>query len=121
MTDEANFYLSANTLNTRIWASENPHAVTDIPLHSPKLTVWMGFSLNFLLKHYFFEDESGATVSGNSDRYCDMIVNHIVPELKAKRAYTSIIFQQDGATPHTSNKTRDLLRRHFGDLSLIHI
>ena len=51
----------------------------------------------------------------NSDRYCDMIDNHVVPELKARRAYRSIIFQQDGATPHTSNKTRDLLMRHFGD------
>ena len=85
MTDEAHFHLSAavNTWNTRIWASENPNVVTDIPLHSPKLTVWMGFSQNFLLEPYFFEDEKGGTVSVNSDRYCDMIENHVVPELKA--------------------------------------
>ena len=65
MTDEAHFHLSGavNTRNTRIWASRNPHAATEIPLHSPKLTVWMGFSRNFLLEPYFFEDESGATVT----------------------------------------------------------
>ena len=65
MTDEAHFHLSGavNTWNTRIWASRNPHAATEIPLHSPKLTVWMGFSRNFLLEPYFFEDESGATVT----------------------------------------------------------
>ena len=117
MTDEAHFHLSGavNMWNARIWASGNPHAVTDIPLHSPKVTVWMGFCQNFLLEPYFFEDESGVTVTVNSDRYCEMIDNHVVPELKTRRAYRSIIFQQDGATPQISNKTRDFLRRHFGE------
>ncbi|GFY09440.1 uncharacterized protein TNCV_4321191 [Trichonephila clavipes] len=54
-TDEAHFYLdgSVNTHNCRIWESDNPHSTLQVPLHSPKVTVWCGFSASFILGPYF--------------------------------------------------------------------
>jgi len=45
-TDEAWFHLSGcvNTQNTRLWSSENPHAVHEKPLHDQKLGVWVAIS-----------------------------------------------------------------------------
>ncbi|GFW06277.1 uncharacterized protein TNCV_37511 [Trichonephila clavipes] len=45
-TDEAHFHLdgSVNTHNCRIWETDNPHSTLRVPLHSPKVTVWCGFS-----------------------------------------------------------------------------
>ncbi|GFX71240.1 DUF4817 domain-containing protein [Trichonephila clavipes] len=57
-TDEAHFHLdgSVNTHNCRIWESVNPHSTLQVPLHSPKVTVWCGFSASFILGAYFFEE-----------------------------------------------------------------
>ncbi|GFX33094.1 DUF4817 domain-containing protein [Trichonephila clavipes] len=57
-TDEAHFHLdgSVNTHNCRIWESDNPHSTLQVPLHSPKVTVWCGFSASFILGPYFFEE-----------------------------------------------------------------
>ncbi|GFW90963.1 uncharacterized protein TNCV_1758371 [Trichonephila clavipes] len=57
-TDEAHFHLdgSVNTHNCRIWETDNPHSTLQVPLHSPKVTVWCGFSASFILGPYFFEE-----------------------------------------------------------------
>ncbi|GFX53501.1 DUF4817 domain-containing protein [Trichonephila clavipes] len=58
-TDEAHFHLygSVNTHNCRIWETDNPHSTLRVPLHSPKVTVWCGFSESFfILGPYFFEE-----------------------------------------------------------------
>ncbi|GFW01097.1 DUF4817 domain-containing protein [Trichonephila clavipes] len=62
-TDKAHFHLdgSLNTHNCRIWESDNSHSTLQVPLHSPKVTVWCGFSASFNLGPYFFE-ELGAGV-----------------------------------------------------------
>ncbi|GFV86879.1 uncharacterized protein TNCV_2198311 [Trichonephila clavipes] len=54
-TDEAHFHLdgSVNTHNCRIWETDNPHSTLQVPLHSPKVTVWCGFSSSFILGPYF--------------------------------------------------------------------
>ena len=119
-TDEAHFCLSGevNTWNSRIWATENPNVILQQPLHSPKVTVWAGFNSSFLLEPYFFE-EGSATVSVNADRYCELLNQHVVPQLKAKRALSRTIFQQDGAAPHTARLTKKLLQRYFGELKVI--
>ncbi|GFX34555.1 uncharacterized protein TNCV_3657931 [Trichonephila clavipes] len=57
-TDEAHFHLGGlvNTHNCRIWETDNPHSTLQVPLHSPKVTVWCGFSTSFILGPYFFEE-----------------------------------------------------------------
>ncbi|GFX12125.1 uncharacterized protein TNCV_2999081 [Trichonephila clavipes] len=54
-TEEAHFYLggSVNTHNCRIWETDNLHSTLQVPLHSPKVTVWCGSSASFILGPYF--------------------------------------------------------------------
>lgn len=108
-TDEAHFYLhgDVNTQNMRYWSSENPRIIQEKPLHSPKVTVWMGIASFDIIGPYFFEE----TVNG--DRYRDMLATFVVPELKRRRKCSTTWFQQDGATCHTATETITLLRKHF--------
>ncbi|GFW15805.1 uncharacterized protein TNCV_3583031 [Trichonephila clavipes] len=119
-TDEAHFTLreSANTLNCRIWATENPRTVVETPLHDEKVTVWVGFTTSTVIGPFFFEEmrDSGfvtATVTG--ERYSDMLQNRIIPSLADKHLLERTIFMQDGAPPHIARRVKDLLRRSFGD------
>ena len=45
-SDEAHFELhgSVNRHNCIIWGSQRPNQVIEKPLHSDRVTVWMGFS-----------------------------------------------------------------------------
>ncbi|GFU79430.1 uncharacterized protein TNCV_871991 [Trichonephila clavipes] len=57
-SDEVHFHLSGtvNIHNCRIWDTENPRTFQEIPLHSPKVTVWCGFTATFILGSFFFEE-----------------------------------------------------------------
>ncbi|GFU86746.1 transposable element tc3 transposase [Trichonephila clavipes] len=117
-TDEARFHLagSVNTHNCRIWESDNPHSTLQVPLPSPKVTVWCGFSTFFILGPYFFE-ELGAggpvTCSIAGQRYASLLRNKIIPDLQARPCLSRIIFLQDGAPPHITLCVKDVLKHHF--------
>lgn len=108
-SDESNISLDGNINrhNCRIWSTSNPHIVQTQPLHSPHLTVWMGFNCKFGLTPFFFE----GTV--NAIRYKEMLENHVIPGLKQKHAFKRTIFHQDGAPPHRSLVVRDFLNKQF--------
>ena len=108
-SDECNFYLNGNLNrhNCRIWSTTNPHKTTTTALHSPHICVWMGFSSRFGLRPYFFD----GTV--NAQNYLEMIMDHMVPELKKHRALSRTIFMQDGAPPHFASSVRDFLKQQF--------
>lgn len=54
--DEAIFLLNGTVHQRRIWAVENPHAVSVCKtLHSPKVMVWVGVYCASLIGPYFFE------------------------------------------------------------------
>ncbi|GFT11537.1 uncharacterized protein TNCV_2523521 [Trichonephila clavipes] len=77
-TDKAHFHLggSVNTHNCRFWETDNPHSNLRVPLHSPKVTVWCGFSASFILGPYFFEElGSGGpvTCSITGQRYASLL------------------------------------------------
>jgi len=110
-TDEAHFYLhgDVNSQNMRYWSDENPCLIQEKPLHSPKITVWMGIASFGLIGPYVYV----ATVNG--ERYRTMIKEFLLPELRRRRKLKSTWFQQDGATCHTANETMTLLRKHFGN------
>ena len=112
-TDEAHFHLygEVSSLNGYIWAPENPHAVVQKPLHSPKLTVFIGFNSQFITTPYFYAE--GECVK--KENYIHAIKSHVIPFLKSKRAYSRTIFMQDGATPHTARMSLDFRRANFGD------
>ena len=109
-SDEAHFYLSGtvNKQNCRIWATENPYAIHQQPLHDKKVTAWCGLWAGGLIGPYFFD----GTVNGN--RYRQMLTDFLWPKL-TQLDLDNMWFQQDGATSHTANDTIELIREKFGD------
>ncbi|GFV63819.1 uncharacterized protein TNCV_2278231 [Trichonephila clavipes] len=123
-TDKAHFHLdgSVNTHNCRIWETDNPHSTLRVPLHSPKVRVWCGFSASFILGPYFFE-ELGAggpvTCSITGQRYASLLRNKIIPDLQARQCLSRIIFMQDGAPPYITSCVTDVLKHHFTEERVI--
>ena len=78
-------------------------------MHSPKLTIWMGFSSEFGLKPYFFTD----TI--NANRYLEMLQQFVVPQLVELNKVTTTTFMHDGASPHIANTVRQYLSDTFGE------
>jgi len=118
MSDEAHFHLSGevNKQNLRYWASENPLNIHEKPLHSERVTVWCAIGISGVIGPNFFEDENGATVTVNAERYIHMLNNTFLrPQKKRQRLHNmqNVYFQQDGATPHTARLSIDVLRRMF--------
>jgi hypothetical protein len=107
-TDEANFHLSGavNKHNFRYWSDTNPHWVTEEPLHSPKVIVWAGVSVNHIIGPFFFSD----TVTG--ERYQAMLQNWFLPQF-SRTQRRSIRFMHDGAPPHWSRPVRVWLTDNF--------
>jgi len=110
ITDEAHFYLNGdvNKQNLRYWSSNNPQIISEKPLHSPKVTVWMGVATWGVIGPYFFD----GTVNGES--YRQLLTEFVRPELTRRRKLSRTWFQQDGATSHTARETMNCLRRMFG-------
>ena len=123
-TDEAHFHLdgSVNTHNCRIWEPKNPHAILQVPLHSPKVTVWCGFTAAFILGPYFFEELTARgpiRCSITGQRYASLLKDKIVPDLQARQCLSSTIFMQDGAPPHICLCVKDVLKNHFSEERII--
>ncbi len=115
-SDEAHFHLGGyvNKQNCRIWGTENPHVILEKPKHPQRVTVWCGFWSGGIIGPFFFENEQGAAVTVNGERYRAMINNFLLPELE-EEDIRNIWFQQDGATCHTVHVSIDLLRTVFED------
>lgn len=117
-TDEAHFYLNGdvNTHNCRIWAKEIPHVIHEIPLHSPKVTVWCGMTANFIMGPFFFEEPSAAgpvTCTVTAARLESMLRCFVIPELQQRGILDTTVFMQDGAPPHIGRCVKQLLQQHF--------
>lgn len=110
-SDECHFYMNGaiNTKNCVIWSSQNPRAYCTMPLHSEKVTVWMGVSKNFSVLPFFFDE----SVTGQ--RYLSMLNNHLLPSLRRNRKLRSCVFMHDGAPAHIFRDVKDFLLQHFGN------
>ena len=109
-TDEAHFSLDGSvfTRNCVIWATENPHAFVTSSLHSPRVTVWCGFTAEFILPPIFFEN-----VTINGERYLKILKDTVVPQIS--QWLDCIYFQQDGAPPHVARTVKTFLEDTFGE------
>ena len=90
-----------NKQNCRIWGTENPQVIQQLPMHSPRVTVWCGFWVGGVIGPYFFENDAGNAITVNGVRYRDMIINFLLKELNGMDL-EDIFFQQVGATCHTA-------------------
>ncbi|PSN32334.1 hypothetical protein C0J52_27339 [Blattella germanica] len=99
-TDEAWFHLSGfiNPQNSRIWTTENPHALKETALHSEKIGVWVSISKSRIIGPLFYD----TTV--DSDVYIDQIIYPFLSLLNEDEIQCCF-FQQDNVTHHTSNKS----------------
>ena len=115
-SDQAHFLLSGyvNSKNNVFWGSEVPHEVLQRPLHSVKCTAWVAMSKHGFIGPYWFEDDDGRSQTVNKERYM-AVLNKYWASLGRQRGVlrASQWFQQDGATPHTANKTLAWLRQRF--------
>lgn len=111
-TDEANFLLDGGVYTHQciIWAPENPHIFTTKSLYPSHITVWCGFTADFIIGPFFFDE---ATVTGQ--RYLTMLQQFVVPELQRHRALHKVFFQQDGAPPHIATAVKEFLSATFND------
>ena len=109
-SDECVFHVSgmANTHNTRIWGTENPHETQEHETHSEKITVWCGIHSAGVLDPYYFNNE---TVRGE-DYY--LLLDTYVRNEKENFPQNAI-YQHDGAPPHISTNVRHLLDELFPD------
>lgn len=123
-SDEANFELSGyvNSQNVRRYSplkSADPvhggrpaHFVVDKPTNSTKLMVFCGLKSDgsFGLKFY-----RGETMNG--DRYHSLLQYHVLPELRHWNggSLATLVWQQDGAPCHVTNRNMRYLDSQFGD------
>ena len=115
-SDEAHFWLNVfvNKQNMRYWSATNPNVLLDTPLHLQKVTVWCGFHAEGVIGPYFFVDENDRHVTVNGERYRAMLEDYLWPELDEFNI-NDMLFQQYGATSHTTCVTIDLLTGKFGE------
>lgn len=110
-SDESYFSLSgiSNRQNTRHWGPERSDVdAIEKKLFDQKLMVWIGYSKKVRIPV--------VVVNGtmNEERYREMMNVHVIPHLRSHRLQSRTYFQQDGATPHTSNANIAFLQEKFG-------
>ncbi len=94
-SDECTFRLNGivNRQNVRIWGTECPNVMNEVPRYGEKVIVWCAVSKYRVIGPYFFDEE---TVTG--ENYRNMLQRYGLPRLNRLRF--PYIFQQDGATSH---------------------
>ncbi|GBN48423.1 hypothetical protein AVEN_84468-1 [Araneus ventricosus] len=93
-----------------------------LPLHSQKFTVCCGFSANFIIGPFFFEEigPSGlVTCTVKGTLYESLLRNQLIRALQQRGCVDGTFFMQDGAPPHISTPVKQLLNLHFGNDKII--
>ena len=97
------------------WAQAQPHEHTHRPLSQEKVTVWWAIGQNDIIEPYFFEDKNENRVVVDTDRYIALIWTKFIPALRRKRGVdmNAVIYLQDGAPPHCSDRSLEFLGQYF--------
>jgi len=106
------FHLSGyiNSQNSRIWASDNPNAIHEEPLHLEKIGVWCGMAQRNIIGPIFFD----ATITAVYMEIFNTFVNQLYDE-ELSIGY----FQQDGVTSHTSQASMAEIQSFFSDCVIL--
>ena len=115
-SDEAHFNLGGyvNKQNCCIWGTENPHTYIEKPTHPKRIIIWCEFWSRGIIGPFFFENKQRDTATVNGVRYRTMLNKFFFTKIE-EEDIGNIWFQQDGATCHTAEATRDVLRPVFED------
>ena len=97
-SNEAHFNLGGyvKKQNCHIWGTENPHAYIEKLTHPKRVTVWCGLWSRGIIGLVFFENQQGAAVTVNGDRYWAMLNEFLFTKIE-EEDIGNIWFQQDGA------------------------
>lgn len=92
----------------RRWSQENPHWQVPVRSIEKSITVWAAIYNDVLIGPYFFD----GTV--NQHVYLAMLEEFLIPEMEHRGInIQNVIFQQDGAPPHSTNIVTAWLNNHF--------
>ena len=97
-----------NSQNSRVWSTENPHALFQKPLHDQKVSVWCALSRGCIIGSIFFEN----TIT--TEHYIHNILELFFDQLTEQEKQQGW-FQQDGATAHTARVSMAAVSEVFGD------
>jgi len=112
-TDESSFATNGmiNRKNTRYWATENPFCYREFRFQGRQsVNVWCGLIDNKIIGPHFFNQNL------NGDSYLNFLENELedfLDELPLQNL-ENIVFQQDGAPPHSTLRVRNYLNQRFG-------
>ena len=105
---------TTNRQNDQFWALKRTEEVLETRYQGKrKIMCWMGVVKQSFNGPYWFEYESGRSVSVNQDRYLDVMENGVLLVLRDRRDFGRLWFIQDGATPHCTERVLDWLKQQF--------
>lgn len=113
-TDESSFATSGmiNRKNTRQWATVNPHCYREFQFQGRQtVNVWCAILYNKIIGPHFF------TITLNGDVYLNFLhqeLEDFFDELPLEQE-RNIVFQQDGAPPHSVVAVRNHLSQRFNE------
>ena len=112
------FFLAGhvNSKNNIFWGSTPPEHFLQRSLHSVKCTAWVAISKHGIIGPFWFEDDNERSVAINAERYVH-VLDKFWTALGQRRGVIRVLrwFQQDGATPHTSNESLAWQQQRFPD------
>ena len=116
-SDEAHFLLSGHVNSKNMfWGSTPPEHCPQRPLHSVKCTAWVAISKHGVIGTFWFEDDNERSVIMNTEWYVQ-VHDKFWTALGRQRGVIRVLqwFQQDVATPHSSNESLAWLQQRFPD------
>ena len=115
-SNEGHFHLSGtvNTHNCRIWDTKNSRTFQEIPPHSPKVSVWYGFTATFIIGPFFFEENThNGPVTGTVTARRYRKHAFVLPQIQQLQFLDSVTFMHDRATPYIGLCVQQFLRHYF--------
>ena len=110
-----------NSKNNIFWSSTPPEFCLQRPLHSVKCTAWVAISKHGIIGPFWFEDDNKQSVTINTKQYVQVLGKFWTALGQQKGVVRALQwFQQDGATPHTSNESLAWLQQHFPNRLISH-
>ena len=99
-----------NRQNTRIWAPCQPNKTNECRVQgASKVMAWVGVVGNKVLPVHWFEEKKGV----NGEAYLSLLKDKVWPAVRSVANRKNLYFQQDGATPHTTNQVMEFLHNKF--------